>query len=104
MGVWGKEWKKISEANKLRKTSDSPNKIQTLKKKKVNGEKILKLLGYFEKPEEIMIVKAPASTLTCADDDFGSKFGKIVFTGVDKFDSNWKKQQAGQLNQTTVKL
>jgi hypothetical protein len=91
VGVWGNGWKKSSDANHLRKTLDSPNMIQNLKKKKVNGEKISKLLGNFEKTEEIKLVKAPASTLICADDDFGTKFGKIVFTSVEKFETIWKK-------------
>ena len=55
----------------------------------------------FEKTEEIKLVKAPASTLIFADDDFGMKLGKIVFTSVEKFETIWKKQQKGHVKQTS---
>ena len=58
-------------------------------------------MGNFEKPEEIKLVKAPASTLICADDDLGRKLGKLVFTSVEKFESICKKQQKGQVKQTS---
>ena len=54
-----------------------------------------------QKTEEIKLVKAPASTLTCANDDFGMKLGKIVFTSVEKFETIWKKQQKGHVKQTS---
>ena len=60
MGVWGKGWKKTSEANQLRKTSDSPNKIQKMKKNKVDGEKNTKLMGTVR----IMILEENLVTLS----------------------------------------
>ena len=56
VGVLGNWWKKASDANQFRKSSDSPNKIQKQKKeKKCYGEKTSKLLVYFDKPADMKL-------------------------------------------------